>query len=296
MKRVFQLLLSLAMTLTMLSPTVFAKDNSLKVRQYKREQDALYTTLTFLYVDDTIWMQMAENIIYYDDLDVSSKEEAQEFLQDALGDTIDEYNAQEGVYYYLNYEANCVVENISVDYTKADLKKLELVEGFEDTTEKIYVSMEKTGKSLEKENYKLDGEYDGRIFINDGKDVESVLAFYCDGDRVAVQTAENTMYYDDLNVSDAQQAQDQFGPTFDEYAAQYEGVKGVHYTIVYQDDSLVEEISVDYNQVDMDDVKNIEGFNFNGSQDADYISMKKTLETLESSGYREVPDFSFVLE
>ena len=79
MKRIFQLLLSLAMTLTMLSPTVFAKDNSLKVRQYKREQDALYTTLTFLYVDDTIWMQMAENIIYYDDLDVSSKEEAQEF-------------------------------------------------------------------------------------------------------------------------------------------------------------------------------------------------------------------------
>ena len=73
-------------------------------------------------------------------------------------------------------------------------------------------------------------------------------------------------------------------------------IKEVHYTIVYQDDSLVEEISVEYNQVDMDDVKNIEGFNFNGSQDASYISMKKTLETLESSGYREVSDFSFVLE
>ena len=293
MKRVLKTIISLFMAVMMINPAVYAKDD-VKMRSYTKESDNVYSTLVFIYVGDEVWMQTAENVLYYDDFDLSGPEDAKEQIGSQLESTQAQYDAIDGTTYELIYEDDYMMERIAVYYDEVDLKDMQGVDGFDSdgNVDADFVSMDKTDQMLQDEGYERGEEYTVRIFTSHENHVDSTLMFFCDGDRVVMQTTENVIMYDDIDgVSNAQEAEDVIGPQMEDYAAQYDGVDGVVYALTYEEDRVLESIEVNYDEIDMEDVQNIEGFNYEGSKDATYISMKKTLSTLKSQGYKEFTDF-----
>jgi uncharacterized lipoprotein YehR (DUF1307 family) len=230
----------------------------------------------------------------FDDFDLSGPEDAKEQIGSQLESTQAQYDAIDGTTYELIYEDDYMMERIAVYYDEVDLKDMQGVDGFDSdgNVDADFVSMDKTDQMLQDEGYEKGEEYTVRIFTSHENHVDSTLMFFCDGDRVVMQTTENVIMYDDIDgVSNAQEAEDVIGPQMEDYAAQYDGVDGVVYALTYEEDRVLESIEVNYDEIDMEDVQNIEGFNYEGSKDATYISMKKTLSTLKSQGYKEFTDF-----
>ena len=128
-----------------------------------------------------------------------------------------------------------------------------------------------------------------RTFTQTTNNVESTLVFTCDGDKVVKQTAKNVMKYDDFGLTDKDEAKELIEPQLEDYAKQYEGIDGVTYELDFQDDRVVENISVDYTVASLSDLKDIQGFTMDDNDGkADFVSMEKTSETLEAQGYEEV--------
>lgn len=119
-----------------------------------------------------------------------------------------------------------------------------------------------------------EGNFDG---------MEMSLTYYAKGDKVYKQTAENVIPYSAIGVTTKEEAQ----AILDPVSQEYQGIAGLTESLEYGDDAVVETLSIDFETVDIDAVKDLEGMFFD-EDSKNGISLKKSGEALEASGFTKV--------
>ncbi|MBJ8325408.1 DUF1307 domain-containing protein [Streptococcus pacificus] len=122
-----------------------------------------------------------------------------------------------------------------------------------------------------------------------GVDIRMTFHYDEDKDAIVKQETHTQMDYAGLGVQTADEAKD----ILDSIAAQYQGIDGVSDKIDYGENSLNEDLVIDYEKVDFKEIADIPGVFSNNLENADYISYKQTLEFLEKGGFKEVEDGKF---
>lgn len=113
---------------------------------------------------------------------------------------------------------------------------------------------------------------------------ESTVTFYATGDKVTKQSVENTIDYEDSGLTDKETAESTLGPL----VGQFQGIEGVEHSIEYGDTSAVETMTVDYSVANLQEVSELLGSSYSDTDNASAVSLKKSIELLEKSGYTKV--------
>lgn len=108
------------------------------------------------------------------------------------------------------------------------------------------------------------------IFVSETEGSTSEITYYYKDDDVIRQTTKNLVNYEYLGATNATEAETALEP----YASQYLDVKGIEYSIDYEKDPVVEEITITYADIDYEQIKNIDGFTIEGDI-SQRISIKK---------------------
>ena len=109
------------------------------------------------------------------------------------------------------------------------------------------------------------------------------LTYYAKGDKVYKQTAENSMTYEALGVDSKEEAKEFFDGIMEDTS----DIKGYSDVITYEDDRVIEIVTIDYNVVNIDEVKNVAGAYFEGNT-SDGISLERSIKFLEEAGFKKV--------
>ena len=122
-------------------------------------------------------------------------------------------------------------------------------------------------------------------FENSMNGVEMTLTYTHKGDEVIKQTTSNVIDYEAAGLGSKEEAQELLDPMI----AQADDVEGYDQSIEYGDTSATEEVTIDYEVVDMSELGGLPGFEGSGNmEDADFISFEESREMLESQGFTEV--------
>ncbi|MFD1608221.1 YehR family lipoprotein [Oceanobacillus luteolus] len=113
--------------------------------------------------------------------------------------------------------------------------------------------------------------------------VTMVVTLKAEGDRVTEQTADNEIMYDALGVSTAEEAEEFFAG----FVEGFDETEGVTHNIEYQEDKVVESLTVDYEKADIDEVSQLAGSQYE-AESGDEISLERTIEMLEEQGFEIV--------
>ena len=71
-----------------------------------------------------------------------------------------------------------------------------------------------------------------------------------------------------------------------EKVKKYQGIKGIKYTVDYKDDRYIENIEIDFQNLDYEKAKTVFGNNFKDPSKTK-ISMKQTQERVTKQGFKE---------
>src|SRR5699024_133662 len=93
------------------------------------DQDGILMEITYKADGDMVTDQLAHNEMTYEALGVESKEEAKEL--DLLKETEETYNEIDDVEYELDFRDDEVIEDIEIDFTKADMEAVSNLIGSE---------------------------------------------------------------------------------------------------------------------------------------------------------------------
>lgn len=121
-----------------------------------------------------------------------------------------------------------------------------------------------------------------RTFELSESGIDSTLIYTYSGDEVISQEAENIVNYEELGIT-KEEAEEFIGAA----AEEYEGLAGVDYSIEFGDEEAVEQLTVNYDELDYEEAQNVTGIELEGDPE-EGISMEKSAEMLESQGYTEV--------
>src|SRR5690625_1080561 len=113
--------------------------------------------------------------------------------------------------------------------------------------------------------------------------LNSTIDYTHKGDEVVKQATKNTVAYEIYGFESKDEAESSLSP----FTEVYEDLKGIDYSIDFQDEEFVEEITIDYTAVDYDQLEGIEGFEFEGDTD-NGISLKETAKLIEAEGFKKV--------
>ncbi|MSS84822.1 DUF1307 domain-containing protein [Actinomycetaceae bacterium WB03_NA08] len=113
---------------------------------------------------------------------------------------------------------------------------------------------------------------------------ESTIIFYATGDKVTKQAVENTIDYEGSGLADKETAESTLGPL----VGQFQGIEGVEHSIEYGDTTAVETMTVDYSVANLQEVAELLGSSYSDTDNASAVSLKKSVELLEKSGYTKV--------
>jgi len=111
------------------------------------------------------------------------------------------------------------------------------------------------------------------------------LTYKAKGDKVTEQTADNVIPYESLGITTPEEAEELFA----ELAAGFEGIEGVTHKMDYQDDQVVESLTIDYEKADLNEVGGLTGSMSDGDLSKG-VSLKKSVEMLEEQGYEIVEE------
>ena len=101
--------------------------------------------------------------------------------------------------------------------------------------------------------------------------------------KLIKQTTKNEGIYAQLpSTKTKEEAQ----KVLDPIAKKYQGIKGIKHSIDYQEDKFIEDLEVDYTNIDYEKAKEVLGKNFQDPAKTK-ISMKKTEELMNKMGYTE---------
>nr|WP_300006379.1 DUF1307 domain-containing protein [Tissierella sp.] len=125
---------------------------SADTRTFELEKDGVKTTMVYTYEGDKVIKQSTENIIQYDLIGITTKEEAKAIF-DPL---VQEFQNLDGLTHSLDYSDERAVENLLVDYEKADFAKLRNLPGmsFDGDAETKGISMKKSAELLKSQGFK----------------------------------------------------------------------------------------------------------------------------------------------
>lgn len=122
-------------------------------------------------------------------------------------------------------------------------------------------------------------------FTNSVNGVEMTLTYVHKGDEVIKQTTSNVIDYEASGLANKEQAQELLDPM----VAQADDVEGYDQSIEYGEDSATEEVTVDYEVVDLNELNGLPGFEGSANMgDADFISLEESRKMLEQQGFTEV--------
>ncbi|WP_175637171.1 YehR family protein [Oceanobacillus sojae] len=111
------------------------------------------------------------------------------------------------------------------------------------------------------------------------------LTYKADGDMVYEQTANNEMPYSTLGVSTPEEAEEAMAG----YAADFEGIEGVTHNFEYLDDKVVETLTVNYDEADVNEVSQLTGSEFEGDLSGG-VSLQQSVQMLQAQGYEIVEE------
>lgn len=122
-------------------------------------------------------------------------------------------------------------------------------------------------------------------FTQEQGGVEMTLTYTHVGDEVIKQTTSNVIDYEAAGLGSKEEAQELLDPMI----AQADDVEGYDQSIEYGDTSATEEVTIDYEVVDMSELGGLPGFEGSANmEDADFVSFEESREMLESQGFTEV--------
>lgn len=116
-----------------------------ETRTFEYEENGIISTLTFYYEGDKVTKQTSENVVPYESVGISSKEEAKEMFDPLFGELED----VEGINQTMDYSDTEITEKIEVDFKKLDTdeaKRLSIMVFEGESTDSI--SMKKTAETL----------------------------------------------------------------------------------------------------------------------------------------------------
>lgn len=122
-------------------------------------------------------------------------------------------------------------------------------------------------------------------FTQEQAGVEMTLTYTHVGDEVIKQTTSNEIDYEAAGLGSREEAQELLDPMI----AQADDVEGYDQSIEYGETSATEEVTIDYEVVDMSELGELPGFEASANlEDADSISLEESREMLEAQGFTEV--------
>jgi len=121
-----------------------------------------------------------------------------------------------------------------------------------------------------------------RTFIHEEGGINSELEYVYKGDKVTQVNVITEMDYEVLGYNDKEEAEEDLS----DFMELYQGIDGMTQEMEFAENKLIEQLSVNYNEVDLSDTEGIPGLE--GVEDGKSgISMKKTADQLIDSGYTE---------
>ena len=117
----------------------------------------------------------------------------------------------------------------------------------------------------------------------DGIYSEVIYTHTGDDKKVSKQSTKNVIDYEALGLSSKEEAEE----ALNEMVGQYKGVDGLEHTITFDDDTLTEELIVDYEKADIDEISELPGSNFEGDYE-DGIYLDASVKALEAQGFEVV--------
>lgn len=123
-----------------------------------------------------------------------------------------------------------------------------------------------------------------RTFYIEEEGIESTLVYTYRGDEVLKQSTENIIEYETFGLETKEEAEEFFSPFINK---ELENIDGITYSINYLEDQLTEKITVDYEVVDIGEIKDLPGMNFQGDVEKG-ISMNESARWLIEEGFKEI--------
>lgn len=138
----------LVLVLTLL---LTACGESEETRKFQLEDTGVTVTIIYTYKGDKATKQSAENLISYEALGLTSKEEAKEIF-DPL---IEQFQGIDGVTHKMEYTDTSATEYLTVDFTETDFEEIQDLPGMDiDADAANGVSMEKSAEELKEQGFK----------------------------------------------------------------------------------------------------------------------------------------------
>ncbi|MFS0750008.1 YehR family lipoprotein [Oceanobacillus sp. 1P07AA] len=113
--------------------------------------------------------------------------------------------------------------------------------------------------------------------------ISITLTYTAEDDKVVKQVSESEIEYRALGVTTKEEAEELLAPLVEDY----QNIDGLTHEIEYQDDKVIEKVTVDYNEADAQEIAELEGSMFEGDP-SEGISLEKSIELIESQGFEEV--------
>jgi len=123
-----------------------------------------------------------------------------------------------------------------------------------------------------------------RTFELEHDGIMTTMIYTAKGDKVTMQTTENIIQYDLVGLASKDEAKELFAPMIE----QFQNIDGLTHKLEYDDSKAVETLAIDYEVVNFEDVENLPGMSFSEDPKEKGVSMKKSVELLESQGFAEV--------
>ena len=128
------------------------------------------------------------------------------------------------------------------------------------------------------------GSEETRTFEMEETGTKSTITYTYSGDEVSKQTAENIVNYEELGIEKADAEE-----IIKTVAEQYKDIDGVEYSVEYGDEEAVENIEINYEELDYEKAQKTDGIMLQGDPEKG-ISMEKSAEMIEEQGYTEVEE------
>ena len=124
-----------------------------------------------------------------------------------------------------------------------------------------------------------------KTFVKEQNGVKVTLVYtYIEkDDKVVKQTSKTEALFSAFQGRDIEQIKKQL----QDISAKYQGIKGLKETVDIQEDKFIEEVEVDYSELDYEKAKNLPGMIFSGDPTKTKVSMEKSEKMLMTHGFEE---------
>ncbi|MEB3024835.1 MULTISPECIES: YehR family protein [unclassified Parvimonas] len=124
-----------------------------------------------------------------------------------------------------------------------------------------------------------------KTFVKEQNGVKVTLVYtYIESeDKVVKQTSKTEALFSAFKGRDIEQVKKQL----QDISAKFQGIKGIKETVDIQEDKFIEEVEVDYSELDYEKAKNLPGMIFSGDPTKTKVSMEKSEKMLMTHGFEE---------